>query len=237
MIVMLAGLGASVDGTWGAVLPLLADLGPFPVAIPGIGGEPVPGDDWTGSLDDILGALERATRNTGPFDLLGHSMGGSIAIAFTARWPGRVRRLIVAEPNLSPNQGVFSGQVVRWGEEAYVERGHGKVSRAMDLAARRGEGHPGFAVSVAASDPRLLHRAATWLRATDFAAIASTLTCPRLFIGGDDANPDDPATLGFDVVSMPGTGHVMMRDDPERFAGTVRDWLNDDVPAPSVGDD
>lgn len=224
-MVMIAGLGASVDGTWGAVLPLLADLDPRPIAIPGIGGEPVPDAAWTGSLDDILGTLERATRDAGTFDVLGHSMGGSIAIAFAARWPERVRRLIVAEPNLSPNQGVFSGQVVRWNEDAFAERGHAKVTRALDLAARRGEGHPGFAVSVAASDPRMLHRAATWLRATDFATIAASLECPRLFIGGDDANLDDPATLGFEVISMPGTGHVMMRDDPDGFAAIVQDWL------------
>lgn len=58
-----------------------------------------------------------------PVDVIGHSMGGSVAIALAARRPDLVNRLIVAEPNLDPGVGDLSVHIARQKENGFVNRG------------------------------------------------------------------------------------------------------------------
>ena len=53
-------------------------------------------DDMVSDLDALLIAL----RIEGEIDLVGHSFGGLLAIAFAARSPGRVRRMVLLEGHL-----------------------------------------------------------------------------------------------------------------------------------------
>ena len=98
-VVFLHGL-ATTRLIWRRVLPLLAGgRRLMAVDVPGFGASPAVGPDFdlqavASSFDD---GLARAGIEDG-YDLMGHSMGGALAIALAARRPGRVRRLVLYAP-------------------------------------------------------------------------------------------------------------------------------------------
>ena len=63
----------------------------------GTGGSDRPADARAYAMDDYITDLEELRRHLGieQFDLLGHSFGGFVAIAYAALHPGRVRRLVL----------------------------------------------------------------------------------------------------------------------------------------------
>ena len=75
--------------------------------------------DYLGDLDAALDALFFAERPEAPIDLLGHSMGGNVAMLYAGLRPQRIRRLInlegfgmpVTKPSQSPKR------IVQWLDE------------------------------------------------------------------------------------------------------------------------
>jgi pimeloyl-ACP methyl ester carboxylesterase len=98
-LVLVHGL-ATTRSVWRRVVPLLARTHQVVVLdVPGFGtSAPVgPGFD----LDAVADAIGRAVREAGvgePFQLVGHSMGGAIALTLAARAPQRVRSLVLVSP-------------------------------------------------------------------------------------------------------------------------------------------
>ncbi len=63
--------------------------------MPGYGqSPPMPQMASAAHLAERLGAFAEA-HNLAPFDLVGHSFGGAVAVHLAARWPQRVRRLVL----------------------------------------------------------------------------------------------------------------------------------------------
>jgi len=97
-LVLLHGLGAS-RLVWRRAAPRLARerlvLCPD---VPGLGGSAPAGPGFR--LDEVAAALADALaeRAGGPFDLLGTSLGGAVAVQLTAGHPELVRRLVLAAP-------------------------------------------------------------------------------------------------------------------------------------------
>jgi pimeloyl-ACP methyl ester carboxylesterase len=98
-LVLVHGAGTS-GAIWRRVVPLLAPR--YRVVapdVPGYGGSPAAGPGF--ALEEVADHLAEELRSAGvegPYDLVGHSMGGAIAILIAARRPERVRRLILAAP-------------------------------------------------------------------------------------------------------------------------------------------
>jgi pimeloyl-ACP methyl ester carboxylesterase len=95
-IVFLHGLGTSA-GTWSAVTDAIADrCETFAVDLLGHGASPVPDDpaEYTrdralDDIDELIGGLDE------PPVLVGHSLGGYLALAHAATRPGEVRGIVV----------------------------------------------------------------------------------------------------------------------------------------------
>ena len=66
----------------------------------GTGATPAPDDPRAYTTEDYVADLEelRASLGADEIDLLGHSHGTIVGIAYAARYPGRVRRLVLASP-------------------------------------------------------------------------------------------------------------------------------------------
>lgn len=234
-LVLLHGLGADVATTYGHIAssPFLSPHRRILVDLPGFGESTAPGS-WPATIEahaSLIGSLLDHLRLRSCI-VVGHSLGGSIAISLASQRPDLVSRLIVAEPNLDPNSGTFSGQIVRFTERAFLERGHSTIVRTLHLEERRNPGsQPSFAETVASADPRVLHRTAVSLRATrspSFRNQLETLSIPKRFIAGSDCIESLSLfnnSYGIDLITIVGAGHVMMHDDPDAFVRAVSEFL------------
>jgi len=151
---------------------------------------------------DMLGTLIKGL-SMPSVDLVGHSMGGSIAIVVATRNPGKVRRLVVSEPNLDAGGGVFSRPIAQQSEADYIGRGH-KESVQNAVA----EGQTIWSGSLLMSSP------------------LEALTIPRTVIFGSKSLPD-PDTERLSKVSITvrvvqDAGHSMIWENPSGYAEAVR---------------
>ena len=163
--------------------------------------------------------------------LVGHSLGGSVAISLGAQRPDLVGRLIVAEPNLDPGVGTFSAQVAAQDEDEFAERGHSRI--VADLL-RQGESGDvvaaQFARTVRRWSSRGLHRTAVSLladRPASFRTQLGTFAGPREYISGALSHEDlaPLRDMGCRVRVVAAAGHVLMWDNLHGFATAVAESL------------
>jgi pimeloyl-ACP methyl ester carboxylesterase len=151
--------------------------------------------------------------------LVGHSMGGAVAITLAAARPDLASRLVLAEPNLRAGGGLYSASIAAQREEDFVSHGFRTVLSTLD---------PEYAARVRTADPAILHRSAVSLvRGTTpgTAELFYGLTQPRAMLIGTRSRPyaDEPAVrqAGIPVVDVPDAGHHMMCDNPEGFVAAL----------------
>src|SRR5690606_17454861 len=79
--------------------------------------------DYVSDLDALVGSLER------PVDLVGHSMGGTVACLYASLRPEAVRRLVLVE-GLGPPDA--SGELLRRPRRFLDDRHRGPVHAPLD---------------------------------------------------------------------------------------------------------
>ncbi|MEV0468625.1 alpha/beta fold hydrolase [Streptomyces prunicolor] len=177
--------------------------------------------DFPGTLEAHAETVAAVLDDEGIKDavLVGHSMGGAIAIVLAAARPDLVSRLVLAEPNLRTGGGLYSGAIAAYPEDDFVSHGFRTVLSTLD---------PEYAARVRTSDPAILHRSAVSLvRGTTpgTAELFYGLPQPRVMLIGTRSRPyaDEPAVrqAGIPVVDVPDAGHHMMRDNPEGFVAAL----------------
>jgi len=106
--------------------------------------------DYLGDLDTLGDALSPGV----PFDLLGHSMGGNVVMAYAGVRPQRVRKLINLEgfglPATQPQQA--GKRLTQWLDELKAPQGLAPYADAQAVAAR-----------LMKNNPRLTADKAAWL--------------------------------------------------------------------------
>jgi len=180
-------------------------------------------DDHAKILCRLLDALGVAEPT-----VVGHSMGGAIAILVAKARQDQVSRLILAEGNLDPQPGIVSGGVARQAESQYVDEGHAAFARKMLDA-----GFEGYSRTVEAASPLAMHRSAVDLiadRSPTFREILYSLPIPRHFLISEESKTDpDVERLprqGVSVAVVPRCGHDMMADNPEGFAEAIANAID-----------
>jgi pimeloyl-ACP methyl ester carboxylesterase len=151
--------------------------------------------------------------------LIGHSMGGAVAIILAAARPDLASRVVVAEPNLRAGGGLYSRTIAAYGEEGFVSHGFGTVLAELE---------PDYAARVRAADPAILYRSAVSLvggTGPRTADLFYGLPQPRVMLIGARSRPyeDEPAVrqAGIAVVVVADAGHHMMRDNPDGFVAAL----------------
>lgn len=164
--------------------------------------------------------------------VVGHSLGGSVAIALGRRRANLVGRLVVCEPNLDPGVGTLSRHIAGQSEEAFVARGYD----ALRAVIARDEDAAGFSVFHATTgrwSRAAMHRSAVSLlaeRAPTFREQLATAPMRRALLVGERSTDVDPGTLALSGVSIhrvPRAGHVMTYDNPAGFARAVAAALDE----------
>lgn len=223
--VFLHGLGGTGAATFGHIAghPAFGGHRSLVIDLPGHGlsDRPIDFDYRLESFADVIASV-LASERLGHVDVVGHSLGGSIAIVLAATYPGLARRLVVAEANLDPlppsPDGLGSQRISAQTEEEFVESGYD----ALLLRA------PTMAPTLRLCDARAVHRSAvgivTGTRPT-MRELFVRLTISRTFIRGERGEElADPAGLeaaGVRIVTLPDVGHSMTVDTPEAFVEAV----------------
>ncbi len=155
--------------------------------------------------------------------LVGHSMGGAVAIVLAKTRPDLVARLVLAEGHLDPEAGSVSGPVVARSESDFSVRGHADFVRALVA-----QGFTSYAGAFQAADPIAIHRSAASLlapRRSTFREMLVESPIPRVFLfgGQDTANPDLTwlPCHGVPARIVAGAGHDMVNDRPDAFAAEL----------------
>ncbi|MCM0677869.1 alpha/beta hydrolase [Micromonospora phytophila] len=219
--VYLHGLGAASAAYFvpAATRPELAGHRSLFVDLLGHGLSDRPADlDYT--LEDHAAALATALDRAGVrrADVVGHSMGGAVAIVLAHRRPDLVGRLVLVEANLERSPAPKAGGS---GIDAYTESEFlaGGLAETLDRVG------PRWAATMRLADPVGLHRSAVHLVAATRPTMRHMLVrlpIPRTFIQGEQGSPvRDPDGLtdaGVSVVTVPAAGHDVMLDNPAGFA-------------------
>jgi len=229
-VAWLHGLGASSTLGFASTVrhPALAATTSLLIDLPGHGQSAGP-TDWTYAIEDqatvVIDALTALTDH--PVTLLGHSMGGVVALAGAKRAPGAVERLILAEPALDPGRGPLSAHIAAQREEWFVQRGYAALVRVTERQAARGDAAArSFLPSLRLASPIAMHRSATSLvahRSPAFRHMLAELAMPVALITGANAPPFEPPleVAGLQGYVVRDAGHVPQADNPGGFAEVV----------------
>ncbi len=162
--------------------------------------------DYLGDLDALIDLLSPAA----PVDLLGHSMGGNVAMMYTGTRPARIRRLANLEgfgvPATPGNQA--PQRLAQWLDELKAPQGFATYDSVQAVAARLQKTNPLLAPDKAAwlaqhwARPdaqgrwHILGDAAhkrvnpALSRTDEILALWQRITMPVLWVQGDQSNPD-----------------------------------------------
>lgn len=153
-------------------------------------------------------------------DVVGHSMGGAIAIVLAARRPDLVRTLVVVEGNLDPlppgSSQINSRSIAQYTEEEFLAGGYERTLAAID---------DGWLATMRLSDASALHRSSVGLiRGTTptMRELLVKLDIPKTYIDGALSEPvpgrQGLIDAGVRYVVVPDAGHSVMIDNPGDFA-------------------
>lgn len=165
-------------------------------------------EDHADSVARVLDALHVSAA-----DIVGHSMGGAVAIILARRRPDLVSHLVLAEPNLDPSR---RERIEEYTEDQFVAGGFDRSLVAISAE---------WAATMRLADPVAVYRSERGLGDgfdPMMRDILAGLTMPRTLLVGELS--DDVGGLarlracGVVVLAVPGAGHQMMLDNPEEFA-------------------
>jgi pimeloyl-ACP methyl ester carboxylesterase len=165
--------------------------------------------------------------------LVGHSMGGGIAILVAAARSSVISLLVMAEGNIRPDDDGdrFGGLT----EDEFVEHG---FSDLLEGQAKEAEAQPQGLRAVHLGitrllEPRAIYREAVSMERETSPPLRSTLgeiKVPRWYLNGELSGPEpelerELASIGVGWKVVPQTGHPMGLQNPAGFAQTVADLV------------
>lgn len=163
--------------------------------------------------------------------VIGHSMGGSIAIALAAARPDLVSGLVVAECNFDPEDATFSQIIVNQAptEEDYLSRGHAAVIAQTEEWAAAEPAFGSYPGTMRAADPRAIYRCSVALVGCQLREAFFGLEMPRTYIFGARTLPHRHQPMlesgGVPVAVVPDAGHAMVVEDPAAFSAIIASTL------------
>jgi pimeloyl-ACP methyl ester carboxylesterase len=203
--------------------------------------------------EDFLHDLSAVFRSIGKesVSLIGHSMGGSMAVLFTACFPERVKRLVLLEavgPFARKDEEIPELLAQRLeGGELYLERTtNGTLEEAAGAVKKRFPLIPDamcgymarFGTNRTATgliwkhDPRLRLRSSTTLSEGQIRAFIRRINCSTLIVYGSESGFTKSARAprldlfpNAQIVEVPGAGHHIPHERPAELAKIVSNFL------------
>lgn len=251
-LVLLHGI-ATDRHIWDLVTPLLAlERRVITVDLPGFGHSAPVGDELEFDLERVALRIVHGLAAHGvsaPFDLVGHSLGGGIALRLAVTRARAVRRLVLVAPAglrpMSPRVAAMVASAAdtviaaRRGASPLTDKPWGRKLLLAGVVADGSELTPTMARQMIQASATALRTASALRTITtaDLRPLLRRLEAPLGVIWGeaDQTMPID--TLAAIVGSRPdalvarllGAGHVPMVERPEVFVEAL-EWLLDELP-------
>jgi pimeloyl-ACP methyl ester carboxylesterase len=207
--------------------------------LPGYSGKPLDNPLTFRRLAAAL-ATELEALDATPAVVIGHSIGGMVALEFAATFPQRVRGLILSAttPAFGSRDGSF--------QREFLKARLGPLEAGRTMAQMAAESGPRLVGSGAAPEaaPSLVRLMSEVPEATFRAAMAclvsfdrradlASIRVPTLLISGDEDTNAPLKTMTRMAEAIPGArlevlsgiGHLAPLECPDRFAGIVRSFL------------
>ena len=240
-LLLIHGLGCSLK-YWACVFDAqeLANYRILAVDLPGFGlsDKPETYDYSLLSQADIVFACIQSLQIQN-LTVIGHSMGGSIAILLAHKYPELVRRLLVIEPNLKASDAHLSQDIIQDSETEFIQR-YEEFRRTAIMTVQDWfvNSHradiEGYMSDLLQTTPISMYRSARSLITVTTGDTLLTqfqkLTLHKYFlIGGETMKtrriPQNLQNGNVHTVIVPGVGHMMMIDNPLLFNQTLASIL------------
>lgn len=249
-VVLVHGIGGSADD-WAAQIPLLTErYHLLAVDLPGFGqsdggGKHYSPENYAAVLHHIIGLRAHT-----PVLLVGHSMGGAVALNYAALYPETVRRLVVADVagvlhRLAYNKFLIGSWLhgrsaePRWSSEL-LQSFAGKFLEGMEFLPFDSEDMLDSPYGDGNGAERRI--AAMALLDADFSTLVPQVSAPVLILWGSEDRTAPLRTAEVLLQRLPrawlemidGAGHVPMSEQPDAFNRHLLRFLADDLPPPPV---
>ncbi|MFD1610301.1 alpha/beta fold hydrolase [Sphingomonas tabacisoli] len=237
-VILIPGLtnGRSVwNGTVSAVPGYRYHL----VQVAGFAGDPARGNAEGQVVASVANEIARYIVEAGlrrPA-LIGHSMGGIVALMVAARFPARIGKVMAVDILPAPASGFgFAGtQIKPFADALFQTLTASPQGRTMLDSLIGSFGGSGFANG--RSDSAVVARATHELATMDLTPELPRIAAPLTVVYAAPADPQDAAAVDrlyrtsyaparkAQLRRVPGSGHMIMYDQPQRFYAEVRQFL------------
>lgn len=237
-VILIPGL-TNGRGVWDGTVRALPGYRYHLVQVAGFAGDPARGNVGGQVVSSVANEIARyitEQRLVAPA-VIGHSMGGIVALMIGARFPTRVGRVMVVDILPAPASGFgFSGAQLGPLADILFDRftatpeGRRSLDSLIGMFGGRG-------VSTSRSDSAVVARATRELSTTDLSPELPRIKAPFTVVyavpnvAQDAAAVDRAYRTGYAPAKsvrlrrVPGSGHMIMYDQPQRFHAEVRAFL------------
>ena len=249
--ILVHGIGDEGADVWGHLIPALAKR--YHVVtfdLPGFGRSSKKNELYSPSMYAYFvdWAIEQYAR--GPVILIGHSMGGAVALCYAARYPERVKRMVLADVSGILHRTVFSKYLIDNGERSKPKDRYDPQQwfNWLKRSAIEAIEYPGLPRDI----NRILHSptlresflggeptaiAGLALAQFDCSELIDQVKSPTLVVWGeiDDMAPLRTAKVlsarlpRTHLEVIPNVGHLPMVETPDRFNRLTLQWLTNPV--------
>lgn len=232
-IVFIHGLGCTKEVFIEAFgVPHFESYGLLVYDLPGFGNSSKPTDFKYGLEDqaEICGQLIE-TLGLKRIHLVGHSMGGAIALLLVDQIPPRILSLVNLEGNLIAEDCFLSREIIQYSLHNFCAAGLGEmITTLRRMSESRGiirTGNRMFCEWFSRSDPSAIYRSSESLvRWSDSGRLIQKfrdLGIKRTYVFGEDNGAMEVlGVLGkVPKIEIPNSGHLMMLDNPAAFYETL----------------
>jgi len=233
-VLYLHGLGCSKDDFIGATnIHELQAHTLIAFDFPGCGNSPYP-EDITFGIDDLVEITHRVVSelDLADFVIIGHSMGGLVALLYAEKYPEHVKGFINVEGNLASEDCFFSRQVAGYGSTGFTNKVFEDFRQSLAQSQNKGVQEYARTLERSASKKALFDYSCSLVDYCDNTNLIQKFTglrIPNLFLfGSENCGLRYKPQLkdgGGKMVEIPNSGHFPGYDNPQAYYEVISNFV------------